>query len=269
MNMNAILMKLHRLAIFAITAFLVTGIVYPIMVLAQDDIRKELVQFKKGTSGATIKDRIKGREVIDYTLGAKAGQRMTVNFDTDNTANYFNILTPGETDIAFFIGSTEGMRYEGNLPETGDYTIRVYLMRSAARRNETANYSLEVAIAAAADPPSETNHPSGNPNESGALVSGTEFNATGEIPCARVAGQPMGSCRFGVRRERGGSGAITVFWPDGGNRVILFEDGAPSSYDESEADGGAEMTVERKSDLFMVRIGDQRFEFPEAVISGG
>lgn len=89
------------------------------------------------------------------------------------------------------------------------------------------------------------------------------------IPCARAAGQPMGSCRFGVRREGGGSGSITVFWPDGGNRVIFFKNGTPSRYDESEADGGARMTVHREVDLFQVRIGDQRFEIPEAVISGG
>jgi hypothetical protein len=34
------------------------------------------------------------------------------------------------------------------LPESGDYKVRVYLMRSAARRNEVANYRLEMIIAA-------------------------------------------------------------------------------------------------------------------------
>lgn len=102
-----------------------------------------------------------------------------------------------------------------------------------------------------------------------AKVAGTGYHATGNIPCARAAGQPMGSCRFGVRREGGGSGSITVFWPDGGNRVIFFKNGTPSRYDESEADGGARMAVRREADLFRVRIGDQRFEIPEAVISGG
>lgn len=106
-------------------------------------------------------------------------------------------------------------------------------------------------------------------NAGDAIVPGTDFHATGQIPCARVVGQPMGSCRFGVRREGGGSGSITVFWPDGGNRVIFFSKGAPSRYDESQADGGARMTVHREADLFRVRIGDQRFEIPEAIISGG
>jgi hypothetical protein len=65
---------------------------------------------------------------------------------TDNGANYFNILAPGETVEAMFIGSTSGTQYEGTLPATGDYKIRVYMMRSAARRNEVANYRLEMIV---------------------------------------------------------------------------------------------------------------------------
>jgi hypothetical protein len=45
-----------------------------------------------------------------------------------------------------FIGSTSGNQYEGVLPASGDYKVRVYLMRSAARRDEVANYRLEMII---------------------------------------------------------------------------------------------------------------------------
>jgi hypothetical protein len=45
-----------------------------------------------------------------------------------------------------FIGSSSDNQYEGTLPESGDYKIRVYMMRSAARRNEIANYRLEIII---------------------------------------------------------------------------------------------------------------------------
>jgi len=50
-----------------------------------------------------------------------------------------------------------------------------------------------------------------------AKVEGTNFNATGMIPCARQAVQPMAQCKFGVTREdpANGNGTITVFWPDG------------------------------------------------------
>ena len=103
-----------------------------------------------------------------------------------------------------------------------------------------------------------------------AVVAGTNFNATGQIPCARSASQPMAQCRFGVTRRGGrGNGWVKVFWPDGGNRVFFFEDGTPTSFDKSEADGNAKMSVGRNGDLFTVRVGGQRFEIPSAVITGG
>jgi hypothetical protein len=118
---------------------------------AGDDIRTERVQFKPGTSSATIKGKIKGYETVDYVLEASKGQQMNVSMATNNGANYFNILAPGENDVAMFIGSTSGKQFEGTLPKSGDYKIRVYMMRSAARRNEVANYRLEMIITGAAE----------------------------------------------------------------------------------------------------------------------
>ena len=83
---------------------------------------------------------------IDYLLGAKQGQYMNVSMATDNGANYFNIIAPGKADETLFVGSTSGNQFEGTLPVSGDYKIRVYLMRSAARRDEIANYRLEMII---------------------------------------------------------------------------------------------------------------------------
>ena len=122
----------------------------PALVLAQDAIREVRVQFPRGASNTTIKGTLKGRETIDYTLAATAGQRMTVTLTTDNTANYFNLIEPGAGDVAYFVGSNSGNRFEGELAQSGDQTIRVYLYRSAARRGETARYRLEVGIAGAA-----------------------------------------------------------------------------------------------------------------------
>jgi hypothetical protein len=82
--------------------------------LAQNDIRTERVQFKPGTSGATVKGEIKGYETVDYVLEAGKGQNMNVSMATNNSANYFNILAPGENDVAMFIGSTSGNLLEEN-----------------------------------------------------------------------------------------------------------------------------------------------------------
>jgi hypothetical protein len=73
---------------------------------------------------------------------------MVVALKTDNGGNYFNIFTPGKSpgDEAMFIGSTQGRRYEGTLPADGEYTVQVFLMWNSARRNEMANYTLEIGI---------------------------------------------------------------------------------------------------------------------------
>ena len=121
-------------------------LIVTIPVFAQvDDIRQERVQFSPGEIGSTINDNITGDDMVDYVLTAQAGQSMVVVLNTNNLSNYFNITAPGE-DTAMFIGSTSGTRFQGELPKNGGYSIRVYLMRNAARRNETANYTLEIVI---------------------------------------------------------------------------------------------------------------------------
>ncbi len=114
--------------------------------LARDEIRTERVHFKHGATSAVVEDSIKGYQTVDYVLGARKGQSMNVSMATDNGANYFNILAPGENEVAMFNGSISGNQYEGTLPANGDYKVRVYMMRSAARRDEVAKYRLEMII---------------------------------------------------------------------------------------------------------------------------
>jgi hypothetical protein len=120
--------------------------------LAAQPIRVEPVIFAPGAESAAISGRIVGRETVDYRVGAEAGQRLSVTLETDNAANYFNVMAPGETEVAFFVGSAEGTAFSGPAPRSGFHTIRVYLMRSAARRGETARYVLTVGVEGASAP---------------------------------------------------------------------------------------------------------------------
>jgi hypothetical protein len=327
------------------------------------DVRTEQVRFKGGETGTSIKGQIAGYDSVSYVLGAEAGQTMAIALKPSNLATYFNVYEPGKKpgDQALANSGLTGPmipdlnKFSGKLPSSGEYTILVYMMRSAARRKEVSRYTLDISISPLGDatslPPVRSDYadglqggpdywdvktksasatvnirdaPSGAaplvgglaggtvvrnlgcrmaggrrwcrvetlgaPRMSGwtageflressfagaaapaqdALVPGTKFHATGNIPCARYAGQPMNQCRFGVVREGQGNGAVTVFWPDGGNRVIFFENGTPAFFDQSEADGDARMTVGQNADLFTVTIGAQRFEIPDAVINGG
>lgn len=117
----------------------------PVGSVQAQPIDQQRVQFQPGTSGAVINGQIQGTRIIDYKLGVSAGQRMVVELQTSNPSNYFNVTAPGAS-AATFNGSVEGNRFDGVLPSGGDWTIRVYLMRNAARRAETANFTLTTEV---------------------------------------------------------------------------------------------------------------------------
>lgn len=223
-------------------------------VLAEEDIRSQRVEFAKGASSAIVEGTITGYEIVDYVLRAAQGQTMNVSMATGHGATYFNILAPGETEVAFFNGSVSENQFEGELAATGDYRIRVYMMRSAARRNEIANYRLEMIVTGAA-------HDAGGGD---ALVPGTGFHATAQIPCASEPDGAQGRCEAGVKRTTGG-GTVHVKTPGGGIRVITFHNGKVVA-----TDADAPFDVERRDDWSIVRIGATEFyEIPDALVSGG
>jgi hypothetical protein len=111
-----------------------------------DEIKKVRVQFDSGANSKTVEGSITGREGVDYTLNVKKGQPMNISMATQNTSAYFNIMEPGEEYEAIYNGSINGNQFEGTAAKNGDYTIRVYMMRSAARRGEKADYRLEMIV---------------------------------------------------------------------------------------------------------------------------
>ena len=234
--------------------------------LAADGIESKPLQFAKGASSATVKGSVTGRQTIDYKLRAKAGQTMTVSLKSGNPGLAFNVLPPGSKDVAIE-GAIELQDWSGALPADGEYTVRTYLNRAAARRGEKAGYTLTVAIDGAA-----AAQPGGGGDAAAAATQRAadgKFNATGPIPCARLKGQPMGQCTFGVARAGGGTATVVVTHADGRKRFIFFEKGKAVGADLSQADGNMTFSATRETDLYMIRAGDERYEIPEAVIFGG
>ena len=80
--------------------------------------------------------------------------------------------------------------------------------------------------------------------------------------------QPMASCPFGIKREANGSGIVIITKPDGHTRAIFFENGKSVGADVSEADPG-DFKAEKRGELSIIHIGEERYEIPDAVISGG
>jgi hypothetical protein len=228
---------------------------------AVDGIESRPLHFAKGASSATVKGSLTGDKTIDYKLRAKAGQTISVTLKTSNAANYFNVLPPGSEDVAIFVGSSGGAEWTGPLPADGEYTIRVYLMRSAARRNEAANYTLTVGITGSAAAAAALGAaPAGD-----AKVKGTPYHATGQVPCS-MGNAPRGSaqCDFGVIRGKPGNAEVHVTPPGGFKRALNFAGGKVTS------DGDAKVTASKSGDLWSVDVNDyEHYRIPEAVISGG
>lgn len=107
--------------------------------------RTERVRFDKGATAKVIKGTIKGYGSVNYLVGVRAGQSLSFTLKTSNASNYMNITGPADRE-PMFIGSTSGDEFITDADMGGDYTVDVYLMRNAARRNETADYTLTLSV---------------------------------------------------------------------------------------------------------------------------
>jgi len=106
------------------------------------------ISFGKGKTSASVSGKVTGSADMDYTLRAGAGQTLIVDMKASKGAAFFNVLPPGSTGEAIFVGSSDGNHFKGALPSDGDYTIRVYLMGGAKDSNKPVTYTLKVAIPA-------------------------------------------------------------------------------------------------------------------------
>ncbi len=243
---------------------------------AQESIKVERVTFRPGTTGTVITRTIRGREIVDYLVNARAGQRISVSMTANNKAAYFNVNSPGEADTAWYVGSMSSPEnsFSGTIMRSGNQRIRVYLYRNAARRGERAQIRLNVSVTGQAG--SATQLPGTVPGPGGtatqlpgdALVPGTNYHATGSISCVLGNSGPSRDCRFGIVRRGGGSGDLTVTRPGGGTRMITFERGTPVRYDQSQADPGP-LHWTKRNDETVVRIGAEHYTIPDGIIFGG
>ena len=109
------------------------------------------VTFKPGNYGTMLEGAIRGDDYFDYRLGAKAGQTLFVDLSVDDTNGhgsiYLNVLPPGSDGVAIYNGSMDVDRSESiRLPETGTYTLRLYLMGNDRDAGKTVGYTLDVSI---------------------------------------------------------------------------------------------------------------------------
>ena len=106
--------------------------------------RKQRVRFAKNSSSATVKDFVRGYEFVDYIVGARGGQELTVKLSAPAIIPVFTVFLPNGGNLK---DAAEQNEFSGTLPETGDYVVRVLMMSSAARRkNSNAACTLKISI---------------------------------------------------------------------------------------------------------------------------
>ncbi|MDO6730330.1 hypothetical protein Q4577_09885 [Marinovum sp. 2_MG-2023] len=116
--------------------------------------RTETVKFERGASEATINDQITGREIAVYEVAARQGQRLKVQLEPSNLETYFNVYVPGKgpgmeawANAQFTsIVVPEVNCFDSILPDSGAYSIMVFMMRSAARRGEVSDFKVHFSI---------------------------------------------------------------------------------------------------------------------------
>jgi len=244
---------------FALTALILIATLAPLLADAAGDagIRSQTVQFAKGATSTQLRGSIKGDAGVDYRIEARAGQTLSVTMKASNASSYFNINPPG-SDLAMFVGSNNGDAATVVLPDDGTYVMRVYLMRNAARRNETSNYTLTIRVTGKALGPLAASKD--------ALIAGTRYHASAQVACTPPFDSKPQRCEaFVVRRGFDGTATLEVRGPASMLRRILFVAGAPVASDATEP-----LTHSRDGDRTMVKIGaDERYEVPDALIRGG
>ena len=210
-----------------------------------------------GKTSVSANGTITGYQDIDYIVNAAAGQTMTVTLKTNKTSNYFLVYGPGDTETAIYNSDAGEQTWTKTLDQAGDYTVRVYLYRNAARNNVKANFTVTVTI-------------KNNAAKSGdAKVAGTQFNATGKLQTALVPTAAMGSSEsdFGVIRYANGDADIHITNANQQKRVIKFSKGEFQCIKP----GGGKLSYNRNGpDTWKLTFnGQETYLIPDAVIVGG
>ena len=105
---------------------------------------KQRVRFARGETSTKIQGTVRGYAYRDYIVRASAGQTISTKLSSRNT---FAVLTIFKPDGDNLEGATEMDEFTGELPASGEYVIRVGMMRAEARRkNSVAVYSLQISI---------------------------------------------------------------------------------------------------------------------------
>ena len=94
-----------------------------------------------------------------------------------------------------------------------------------------------------------------------------DFDASAPIRCAQEVGQVMGECEAFAARA-GTAVAVVARFGNGFARTLSFQDGAFMRGSATMSGVGTDTDWHRVDGVYHVRVDDQRFEIPEALVLG-
>ncbi|MBT8418935.1 MAG: hypothetical protein KJO42_15975 [Silicimonas sp.] len=94
-----------------------------------------------------------------------------------------------------------------------------------------------------------------------------DFDMKGEIACAQEVGEAMGACRAAVARA-GGAAAVVVTFPNGFARTLTFDGGDFVRGNATMSGVGTDTDWSLSDGTYFVRVDDQRYEVPAALVFG-
>lgn len=94
-----------------------------------------------------------------------------------------------------------------------------------------------------------------------------DFDARGEARCAQEVGQSLQTCAVAVARAVG-SAAVVVTFPNGFARTLSFSDRQFLRGNATMSGVGTDTDSSLSAGVYSIRVDDQRFELPEALVFG-
>jgi hypothetical protein len=116
--------------------------------LAEAQSSGRQVTFPSSATATEIRGSLRGSTDATLLLRTAPGQVMQVLFTPSNRSCYFNAFEPGREEAAH-VGSSAGNEFGRSPTSGGEYRFQVYLMRNAARRNETCRYRISFEVTGA------------------------------------------------------------------------------------------------------------------------
>jgi hypothetical protein len=99
-----------------------------------------------------------------------------------------------------------------------------------------------------------------------ALIPGTPYHASAEVPCMSGSSGKVARCKAFVIRRAKNSATVVVTSPEGQKRQFLFVNGKAVASDQPE-----KLTVQSRGDRSELSLGDnfERYEIVDALVLGG